>query len=407
MKTRFTNILQKFTQTESGMTLIELLVAMTIVGILLAATTTMLPYYRDNQMLKQGSLDLNDSLRYAQTLALEKDKNSHEYVEWKLIDEHKICVISSKEREANPNCENAGKIYEFDKKLNITTNLENIYFQGGTANIYDDSDFGTAGLANIEVAVKHSNRSQIGDTYYGVKIAANSFGMVSDSIKEETESDDDNTGGVDEPIERCGDQACSTSENCELCPTDCGKCESPCGNGSCTDNENYQNCPQDCDQPANYCGNGRCDANESFTSCPAECEQPIVCGDGDCDVTEENTCTADCIHITPGCTDRIATNFNPDANQDDGSCDYVLGCMDDTAYNYNPLATKSDGSCIAGLNDGSSCQLNTDCGSGNCKYSICKPKLTTQMQCTEDIQCLSGECECRVLFGFYKVCNCK
>jgi hypothetical protein len=135
-----------------------------------------------------------------------------------------------------------------------------------------------------------------------------------------------------------------------------------------------------------------------------------VCGDGDCDVTEENTCTADCIHITPGCTDGIATNFNPDANQDDGSCKYVLGCMDRAAYNYNPLATKSDGSCIAGLKDRSSCQSNTECGSGNCNgtvYKTCQPKLSSQSQCKENSQCQSGKCgQCRtVLIWTYCFCE--
>ncbi|MEK6950969.1 MAG: putative Ig domain-containing protein [Nanoarchaeota archaeon] len=51
----------------------------------------------------------------------------------------------------------------------------------------------------------------------------------------------------------------------------------------------------------------------------------------------------------PGCTDPAATNFNPDATQNDGSCTYppqpVLGCTDATATNYNPDANTDDGSC--------------------------------------------------------------
>ena len=48
-----------------------------------------------------------------------------------------------------------------------------------------------------------------------------------------------------------------------------------------------------------------------------------------------------------GCTDELAMNFSPDANTDDGSCEYevVLGCMDVEAINYNSAATDDDGSC--------------------------------------------------------------
>ena len=48
-----------------------------------------------------------------------------------------------------------------------------------------------------------------------------------------------------------------------------------------------------------------------------------------------------------GCTDSTATNYDPSAIVDDGSCTYssVLGCTDPTATNYDPLATQDDGSC--------------------------------------------------------------
>ena len=58
-----------------------------------------------------------------------------------------------------------------------------------------------------------------------------------------------------------------------------------------------------------------------------------------------------------GCTDSSANNFNSNATNDDGSCDYdldddgvldsdeVAGCTDDSANNYNSEATDDDGSC--------------------------------------------------------------
>ena len=39
-----------------------------------------------------------------------------------------------------------------------------------------------------------------------------------------------------------------------------------------------------------------------------------------------------------GCTDSLATNYDPIAIIDDSSCYYyVYGCMDSTMWNYNPL----------------------------------------------------------------------
>ena len=56
--------------------------------------------------------------------------------------------------------------------------------------------------------------------------------------------------------------------------------------------------------------------------------------------------------IVTGCTDSEATNYNDDAEEDDGSCEYetepepVLGCMDQNALNYDEDATEDDGSCV-------------------------------------------------------------
>lgn len=47
-----------------------------------------------------------------------------------------------------------------------------------------------------------------------------------------------------------------------------------------------------------------------------------------------------------GCTDSTATNYDPEAKKDDGSCQYapapVKGCTDPTASNYDPNATEAD-----------------------------------------------------------------
>lgn len=51
--------------------------------------------------------------------------------------------------------------------------------------------------------------------------------------------------------------------------------------------------------------------------------------------------------IVLGCTYSTATNYNPSATSDDGSCNYsVNGCIDFLAMNFNPQANLNDGSCI-------------------------------------------------------------
>ena len=45
-----------------------------------------------------------------------------------------------------------------------------------------------------------------------------------------------------------------------------------------------------------------------------------------------------------GCTDPEATNFDPTAEYDDGSCEYLEG-TDPTACNFDPTAAVDDGSC--------------------------------------------------------------
>ncbi len=103
--------------------------------------------------------------------------------------------------------------------------------------------------------------------------------------------------------------------------------------------------------------------------------------------------------IVPGCTDPLSCNYNPLANQNDGSCVYpdapcddnnpntmndtynstcdcigmqiVPGCMDPTACNYNPLANVDDSSCLFpgdACDDGDATTIN-DVYSATCECS--------------------------------------
>lgn len=45
-----------------------------------------------------------------------------------------------------------------------------------------------------------------------------------------------------------------------------------------------------------------------------------------------------------GCTDYFASNYNPEAKREDGTCLY-LGCTDENALNHEASAEHDDGSC--------------------------------------------------------------
>jgi subtilisin-like proprotein convertase family protein len=76
-----------------------------------------------------------------------------------------------------------------------------------------------------------------------------------------------------------------------------------------------------------YHGSGCTDLNASNYDPEAECDNGM------------------CLYLILGCTDETATNFNPEANFDDGSCQYLSGCTEEDACNYNPEAVIDDESC--------------------------------------------------------------
>jgi hypothetical protein len=110
----------------------------------------------------------------------------------------------------------------------------------------------------------------------------------------------------------------------------------------------YYEDPIPCEYPCVASSNGYEFGYASYGANPAAnyfgmeyCSEPIGC-------TDENASNYDpdalfdngsCEYIFPGCTDSTALNYDANATVDDGSCNYIYGCTDPTMFNYDANAT--------------------------------------------------------------------
>ncbi|MEA3227123.1 MAG: hypothetical protein U9Q07_14330, partial [Planctomycetota bacterium] len=85
--------------------------------------------------------------------------------------------------------------------------------------------------------------------------------------------------GNENSLPECGDQLCDPSEDCSICPADCGECPPECGNNTCEESEGCDSCPADC----------ACEQNELCIA--DECILPECFGDDQCN--DDAPCTAD------------------------------------------------------------------------------------------------------------------
>ena len=159
--------------------------------------------------------------------------------------------------------------------------------------------------------------------------------------------------GINSDCDEFGDGSENLTAVCGF--SDVGVCE--IGFVTCDDDGNWQDCTaivpsaEICDGLDNDC-NGLEDDGLVF-DCNGVCEGSAfdnVCG-----------CVGGNTGLDPlfcfGCTDPDALNFDPDATEDDDSCEYleVYGCTDAGACNFNPDATEDDDSCLY-------LDCNDDCG---------------------------------------------
>jgi len=70
----------------------------------------------------------------------------------------------------------------------------------------------------------------------------------------------------------------------------------------------------------------------------------IACGFLNFGLADDSACQENGT-VVAGCMDSPASNFDPSATFQDGSCTY-FGCTDPAASNYNSLASTDDGSCV-------------------------------------------------------------
>ena len=162
--------------------------------------------------------------------------------------------------------------------------------------------------------------------------------------------------------------------------------------------------PQPAQAERSYCKKGCTDpsainydprAEENDGSCKYEklgCTDPSATNYDSSATKDDGTCLYPPV---PGCTDPLASNFNPLATENDGTCIYppVLGCTDPLANNFNPLATIEDGTCtydILGCTDKNATNYNKDAtkDDGTCSYPPSDYKLNLS-----HIECVEGSVE--------------
>jgi|GEM_PF-1241624 len=105
-----------------------------------------------------------------------------------------------------------------------------------------------------------------------------------------------------------------------------------------------------------------------------DCDNSVIANDSNPSGygESESFVVALCGGVIEGCTNPFASNYNPEATENDGSC-IVLGCTNPGANNYNPGANQDDDSCVFyGCTDNSAInydgQANED--DGSCEYLL-------------------------------------
>lgn len=97
------------------------------------------------------------------------------------------------------------------------------------------------------------------------------------------------------------------------------------------------------------------------------CTNPVASNYDPLATNNDGSCV---FNVTEGCTDPLASNYVPSAINDDGSCVfYDYGCTDTIALNYDSSATAEDGTCVY---DGNIVQEDFECSVNNRDWVECE-----------------------------------
>ena len=270
------------------------------------------------------------------------------------------------------------------------------------------------GLANDDNRVLIMQVTTAGNVSGQISYQVFPLGVGADQQQLNVAFDGEGIFGGDEPTVACGctDDAASNYDpeatyddgSCLFDVAGCTDAEAcnyeedaTVDDGSCEFAEPLLDCEGNCLNDAD--GDGICDEVEEGCTDADACnyDPSAAVEDGTCTYPEEDylDCEGNCLNDDDedgvcdeievlGCTAPDACNYNADATEDDGTCEYtscvVSGCTDDMACNYNAEATEDDGSCeytscvVSGCTDALACNYNAEAteDDGSCDFCSCQ-----------------------------------
>lgn len=182
--------LKNFYFKDHGITLVELIIAITVMVMMLGISSIYLPTYRANQVKKQAALDLNDSLRFAQSLAASPEGSDTKYYHWHYdADTNQITIMD--DQDANQ------RVFKFDGeekvKVVIDPALTDIYVKTKTPVMYQDE--GLTQEAAGKIQIYHIAQTDANNLFYQISVSNNTFNLTREVVGQ-TDDATDNSGYI-------------------------------------------------------------------------------------------------------------------------------------------------------------------------------------------------------------------